>query len=91
MQQMRNIPAVANIDLFPRIIDGGVGIRRVFKFYHTERKPIDKQKHIWSAGLLLTVIDIFYSKLVDTAKNVFLGFSKFIRDTIRGVPLRGVK
>ena len=47
---MRNIPPVANIDLFPRIIDSGIGIRRVFKFYHTDRKPIDKQKEF--AGIL---------------------------------------
>ena len=30
---MRNISPIANINLFPSVINSGVGIRRIFKLY----------------------------------------------------------
>ncbi len=59
-----------------KINDGGIGVRRIFKFHYTDRQPIDKQKHIRPAGLLLAVIDILYGKLINTTENILLGIFK---------------
>ena len=41
VQQMRNVPPVTDINLFPRIIDGGRLIRRVFQLYNAQRHTVD--------------------------------------------------
>ena len=72
VKQMRNITPITNIDLLPRVVNCGICISRVLEFYYAKRQPVDKQKHIRSAGFFLTVVDIFYSKLIHAAENVIV-------------------
>ena len=73
---MRNIPPVANINLLPSIINSRIGISRIFKFNNTQGHTIYKQEHIRSTIFFLTIVCIFYCKLVHYTKDILIPIVK---------------
>ena len=73
---MWNISPVSNINLFPSIINSRIGINGIFKFNDTQGHTIYKQKHIRSAIFFLTIICIFYCKLIHYTENILIPIIK---------------
>ena len=76
MQQMRNIAPIADIDLFPCIVNRRVFIRRVLQLDDAQRHSVDKKKNIRAAGLRLPVVGVFHGELINRAEDIFLRILK---------------
>ena len=73
---MRNIPPITNINLLPSIINSRICISGIFKFNDTQGHTIYKQKHIRSAIFFLTIICIFYCKLIYYTEDILIPIIK---------------
>ena len=76
MQKMRDIAPITNGDLLIGIKNRRIGIGRILELNDTQRHTVDIQKNIRTAILLLTIIDIFYGKLVHGAEDIVFGMLK---------------
>lgn len=70
MEQMGNIPPVANVDLFIGIKNGGIGFCGTFEFNHAQGDSIDIKQNVRTAIFALAVVDIIHCKLIDNPEGV---------------------
>ena len=87
---MRNISPVANVDLFPCIIDRRIGVCRIFQLNDAQGHAVYEQKNIRTACFLHTVIGILNNKLIDCTKDVAFRMLKVDKSNHARAPvLRG--
>ena len=90
VQQVRDVPPVADIDLFVGVEDGGVGFAGILEFDDAERNAVDIEQHIGAAVLALTVVHIIDRELVHYPESVILGMLEVDEtDHVRSAILRG--
>ena len=70
VKKARDVPPVPDINLFPRIMNRSISIRRILKFNDTYREAIDEKKHIWPTCFGLSVIDVLDSELVNDPEYI---------------------
>ena len=73
---MRNIPPITNINLLPSIINSRICISGIFQLDDTQWHTIYKQKHIRSTIFFLTIICIFYCKLIYYTEDILIPIIK---------------
>lgn len=72
MQQMRNVPPIADADLLPGVVDGGVGIGGVLQLDEAQGQAVDEQQHVRPAVFGDAVVGIFHGELVHGSEEVVL-------------------
>ena len=70
VQQVRDVPPVANGDLLPSIVNGRIGGSWVFQFNNAQRHSVHEQQNVRAAGLFLSVVGVLHNKLVHSPENV---------------------